>query len=550
MSHDDPAPRTEPEYLGDAATAATGATRSRRVPLLALASLGVVGVVAAGAWAALSLMSTGEQAATAVPADAVAYVSLDLDPAAEQKLEAVRIVEKFPALDEELGLDVQDDLRRWAFEEIRGDACADLDYDEDVAPWIGDRVAVAVLPPEEPDGDPVPMVALQVTDQDAASAGLDAVAACAEKNVDEREGDDVAFAFTGDYVVLAETQAVADGLVQDAAERALADEPAFTRWTEAAGDPGIVSVYVASAAAGLMGDLTDELSGGMPGTMGGMPGLFGGHGSDGQLEKMAADFEGLAGVVRFRDGAVEAEMVAGGLPSGFAGAGDAVAGLSDLPASTGAAFGFAVPEGWLQEYLEMMGELGGLPLEQMLAEGEAATGLELPEDIETLLGESVSLVVDSELDAEAVIASADPSTVPAGARVVGDPAEILPVVDKIKAAVGPDADMLHVREGDGAVAFGVSPDYVATLAGDGGLGDVASFRDVVPEADRATGVLYVDFAAGDSWVQRLVQELSRVMGGEAEPEVEANMAALDALGVSSWVDGDVQRGLFRLTTRP
>jgi len=545
MSHDEPAPRTEPEYLGDAPA---GPTRSRRVPLLALASLGVAGVVATGAWAALSLMSTGEQAATAVPANAVAYVSLDLDPSAEQKLEAIRIVEKFPALSEELGLDVQDDLRRWAFEEIRGDSCADLDYDEDVDPWIGDRVAVAVLPPAGPGGDPVPMVALQVTDQDAAASGLEAVAACAETDAGGDEGD-VAFAFTGDYVVLAETQAVADGLVEDATEGALADEAAFTRWTEAAGDPGIVSIYVASEAISLMSDLTDELGGGMPGTLGGMPGMFGGPGSTEQLEKMAADFEGLAGVVRFRDGAVEAEMAAGGLPSGFAGAGDAVVGISDLPASTGAAFGFAVPEGWLQDYLEMMGEIGGIPLEQMLAEGEAATGLELPEDIETLLGESVSLVIDSDLDAQAVIASADPSAVPAGVRVVGDPAEILPVVDKVKAAVGPDADMLHVLEGDRAVAFGLNPDYVATLAGDGGLGDVASFRDVVPEAERATGVLYVDFAAGDSWVQRLVEEFSRSMGGEAEPEVEENMGALGALGVSGWVDGDVQRGLFRLTTR-
>lgn len=544
MPHHDPAPRTE--YLGEAPT---GPTKSRRVPLLALASLGVVGVVAAGAWAALSLMSSGEQAAAAVPADAVAYLSLDLDPSAQQKLEAIRIVKKFPALDDELGLDAQDDLRRWAFEEIRGDSCTDLAYDEDVAPWIGDRVAVAVLPPEKTGGEPVPMVALQVTDQDAASSGLDAVAACAEKNAGGAEGGEVAFAFTGDYVVLAETQAVADGLVQDADEAALADEAAFTRWTEAAGDPGIVSIYVSSQAVSLMGDLTDELGGGMPGTMGGMPGMLGGPGSADELEQMAADFEGLAGVVRFRDGAVEAEMAAGGLPSGFAGAGDAVVGISDLPASTGAAFGFAVPEGWLQEYLEMMGEIGGIPLEQMLAEGEAATGLELPEDIETLLGESVSLAVDSELDAEAVIASADPSTVPAGVRVVGDPAEILPVVDKIKAAVGPDADMLHVMEGDGAVAFGVNRDYVATLAGDGGLGDIASFRDVVPEAERATGVLYVDFAAGDMWVQRLVEEFSRAMGGQAEPEVEENMAALGALGVSSWVDEDVQRGLFRLTTR-
>ena len=53
----------------------------------------------------------------------------------------------------------------------------------------------------------------------------------------------------------------------------------------------------------------------------------------------------------------------------------------------------------------------------MYAEGERATGLELPEDIETLLGDGISVSVDASADLQALTESPDPSQVPAGIRI-------------------------------------------------------------------------------------------------------------------------------------
>ena len=66
---------------------------------------------------------------------------------------------------------------------------------------------------------------------------------------------------------------------------------------------------------------------------------------------------------------------------------------------------------------------------------------------------------------------------------------------------------------------------------------------MVPEADRATGSLYVNFDAGDGWAEQLADALS-----DGDAEARSNIAPLDALGVSGWSDGDVEHGLLRLTT--
>ena len=549
MSFSDSTPAaSEPEYLG---TTPTSEQRPRRrLPLVGLAAVGVVGAVAAGGWAALNLMATGAQPASVVPSDAVAYVSLDLDPSAAQKVEAIRIIEKFPALDEELGLDAQDDLRRWAFEEMRPDTCPALDYEADVAPWIGDRVAIAVLPGRDGAAEPVPMVALQVTDAEAAAEGLDALAGCADPAGDTAGGE-VGYAFADGYVVLAETTGTAEQIAVAASDAALADDATFLRWTEEAGDPGIAMAYVAPEAVTVMaaaaGTMPEEYAD--PGS-GLVPGLgFGGPDTE-QLEKIAEDFEGLASVLRFADGAVEVELAGGWLPEDFESPDGQSTGIGALPATTGAALGFSVPDGWAEDMMESLGQLaGGMPVDDMLAEAEAATGLDLPEDVETLLGDGLSIALDSSLDASA-FESGDPAAVPVGVRVSGDPTEILPVVDKIRAAWGPGSEAMVVESGDGAVAFGTDPDYVVLLSGDGGLADEDSFRGVVPDADKASAAAYVDFDAGDAWVERIVVELAGMFpGAEGDgAEIQRNMESLDAFGVSSWVDGEVVRGVLRLST--
>ena len=128
---------------------------------------------------------------------------------------------------------------------------------------------------------------------------------------------------------------------------------------------------------------------------------------------------------------------------------------------------------------------------------------------------------------------------PVAVRIAGDTTEIRGVLDRLLALAGPAAQQVVVEESEGLVTVGVDPAYVDRVLTEGGLADQDAFTAVVPEADRATSALFVGFDAGEGW-------LARLAGDDAE--VRANLEPLDALGISSWRDGDVQHGLLRLTT--
>lgn len=559
-------PGAEPEYLGsdtppgpnDPADRGEG-RRARARWIVPAAALGLVGA-AAGGWAAAQLLGGGDDPATAVPAIAVGYVALDLDPTAAQKVEALRIAKKFPALAEQLDLGVRDDLRRWLFDERFAEVGCGLDYDTDVAPWIGDRMALAAVP--DADGAASPLLVLAVADREAAEAAVRDVEECvvaAEESVggtaDGADGTDtdgpVGVAFVGDYLLVAPTQTDADSLASAAEAAPLAEDPAFEEWMDAVGEPGVVTAYVAKDAprllAGTVSRMQEDLVDEMPGELGDGPGgAMGSFGAAPPLGAMAEesrelwkDFDGMAAVVRFADGALELEAVGRGLPGGATEATGPA--LGDLPASTAAAFTFSLVDGWFEDVADgLFGVLSaGESEEEFWAGMEAGTGLDLPDDVERLLGEGLSLSVDSSLDPGAV--SSGPGQlpiVPAALRIAGDTAEIRSVLDRVLGLAGPVAGRVVVEESDGQVTVGTDRGYVDRVLTEGGLGDREAFRAVVPEADRATSALFVGFDAAD-WATRLA-------GGDAE--ARANLEPLDALGISSWRDGDFQRGLLRLTT--
>lgn len=525
----------QPEYLGsepvrDGSTGA-GSRLGRRTGLVVGVAVATVAAVGAGAYGVTQLMSGGTSAASAVPASAIGFVSLDLDPSAAQKIEAIEIMRKFPGLRSELDISSGDDLRRAVFREIqkRGD-CQSLDYAEDVEPWIGNRVALAAIPTA---GDEVkPLVALQVSDQDEAATGIRAVQQCAG------DDGDVGIAASGDYVLISEKQADADAMATSAESAALADDEDFTTWMDRTGDSGIITMYAAKDAGRIAVDLANQTARDSEDLDPGWTGSEKGK----QLEAALEDFEGAAGVIRFEDGAVEAEFSSKGLSQGVGGAdGDRGPDVATLPGTTAAVLSVALQDGWLDEGMDSLRSLMGEELDSRLTQAEQLTGLELPEDAETLLGEGVSISVDSSLD---VAGSPDPTKVPAGIRITGDAAEITAVIDKLKAAAGPQAGMVAVRTKGDLVSVGLDESYVDKLLEEGDLGESASFNDVVPESGRASAVLFVDFDAGDGWAERLAD-----LAGAQGPRVKANLAPLDAFGVSSWEDDEqVQHGLLRLTT--
>lgn len=500
MSDQQP-PVPEPEHVEGGAAPRPG-RRVRRPAVLTAAAVAVAGVVGVGGWAAASLMSTGDQPAEVVPAEAVGYLSIDLDPSAAQKVEAVGLLQKFPALRGQLDASARDDLRRWAFEQVSKDgACAGVDYDADVEPWIGDRLAVAAVPSENPEAEPFPLMVVQVTDADAAEAGIEKLAAC-------HDHGDLGLAVVGEYALVSDTQAHADDVAGSVGRASLAEDADYRRWTERAGEPGIASVYLAPVAAAHLSDVRDRMARGLPGT----PDL------GRQLERLSGDFEGMAGSIRIDDGALEAELVGEGIPDGLLGAGGAGE-VAELPAGTAVALGVSLTEGWTDS----------LP---------ATAGLPFSDGLAQLLGDGFAVAVDGAADPGAV--AQHPTRVPAGLRISGDPGRISEALDLFRPWLGTTGRDLVVEEGDGAVAVGLDREVVTGLVDAGDLGAEPVFPDVVPELDRAGAALFVDLDTLAGWAaEKRGVDRERV----------ANLEPLRALGLTVSGDGDGdERVLLRLTT--
>ena len=531
-----------PEYLdasGPATTAPDDTTSDNRKRLIALGALVAGGaVVAGGAWAATSFFATGSQPAEALPGSTVAYLSVDLDPSGGQKIEAIRTLRKFPAFNDQIDLETDDDLRERFFEEITSSGeCEGLDFAEDVKPWLGSRAAAAAVDLGE--DSPAAVGVVQVSD---AGKAEDGVAKLVDTCGSGEDGDVGGWVVEGDWMVVAETEEIAQQVVDAREGGSLADDEAFGTWTDEAGDDGFMSVYVAKAATKYLDDF-----GGMGPMLGGLPDAPDDAGSGAvpeELQQMIDDFDGMAATVRFDDGAVEVEYAVSNYQADMTKYVDGDEGVSmvdGLPTDTVAAFGFSLEEGWAQAVLDYFKST--LPdeadsMDEAVQQMEDETGLAFPEDVETLLGEGVTVSLGSGIDPDA-ISNGGPGEVPVGIKIKGDADEIQAVLDKLAAQAGPEmAEFMKVSEGDGYAVIALKDDYRSALESEGDLGDSDDYGKVV-EDDEAQSVLYVNFDADDNWLVRVTEDM---------PEASENLEPLSAFGVSAWADEDVLHGLFKLTT--
>ena len=545
-------PTGGPEYLEGSGPTQAAPGNDNRKRLIAVGAIVAGGaVVAGGAWAATSFFATGAQPAEALPASTVAYASVDLDPSGGQKIEAIRTLRKFPAFTDEIDLQADDDLRERLFEEVlKSSACEGIDFADDVEPWLGSRAAMAAVDLGE--DEPVPVGVIQVTD---AGKAEDGVAKLVETCGAETDGDAGGWVVAGDWMIVAETAETAQQVVDAADGSTLAGDAAFEQWTGEAGDDGFMSVYVSKRVTKYL----DDLGGMGPMGMMGLPaspmvedGAMAdedGTTSDSEqvpegLQQMIDDFDGMAATVRFDDGAVEVEYAVSNYQPDMTKFIDSTNGadmVAGLPEDTVAAFGMSLEEGWagaLLDYLERALPEESATIDEQLAQLESQTGLALPEDLETLLGEGVTVSLGSGLDPDAV-ANGGPGEVPMGIRIDGDADEIQAVLDKIAAQAGPEmAELMQVTEGDGYAVLALQDGYRGQLEDGGSLGDSAAYSEVV-ESEKAQTVLFVNFDTDDDWLVRLTGDT---------PEVSDNVEPLSALGVSGWVDGDVVHGLVKVTT--
>jgi hypothetical protein len=528
---------------------------------------GVVGLAAVGvgAWAAVSFFATGPQPAEALPDGTLAYLSVDLDPSGGQKIEALRTLNKFPAFEDEVGIDTDDDIREALFDEIQGELdCDGLDFEDDVEPWLGDRAAVAAV---DSGGDtPDPVFVLQVKDAEAAEKGLDAFKDCAG----EEEGG---WSIDGDWAVIAQTDKIAEQVSDDAAKASLADDEDFQKWVGEAGDSGIVTMYAGPALGDYLAENAENLFGFPLGALTGM-GMTsdcaaGSVGSDGEtfeydceppapgagasddslitdeLEQKMKDFKGMAGVLRFDDGSVELEFASDGDVAGSNLLASDAGGdtISSLPEDTAAAIGIGFSEGWFRDLLEIYAPYmgGGEDLDSMLDDIEADTGLVLPDDIETLFGDSAALALGADFDPEALFESSDGSDVPVALKVDGDPEEIEAVLEKLRDQFPSEETLVLDSDAEGdTIVIGPNEDFRKEVLDKAGLGDNDVFKDVVREVDDAAVVLFVN-------VNQLEDLIEEGMG-EFDQDFVDNVKPISGFGISGYVDDDVAHSIMRLTT--
>jgi hypothetical protein len=449
-------------------------------------------VVLVGAGAALGvnhyLGGGGQQPEDVLPANAAAVVKVDLDPSLSQKAALFRLSRAFPTLKTRGRDSIKDDLLRPLFTD------ASMSYDNDVKPWLGDRAAVAAVPDGSPDGF-APVAAVQFTDRGKANKTLLAASTRAAPT-----GNGFFFAFSGDYAIIANTQAEADRYAKTSTH--LSDNAAYTKAVAAlAGDQIAVAwadlqrVYdgyplAARKAHPFFGDVKTAPTGAF---------VVGAHAGSNYLEVQgkAVDVnEGLAQLGAQQLGRVKTASLVGTFPSDTVAAVE-VTGLGDVVSKAFAA------------------------LPPPVKDAANGLGLKLPGDLAAIVGTDTAIGLTGDLTAPTVIAhvrTPNPAAA-AGAltrlqRKLGSDAPWCPC----------DASPLTVRRD--ATGYVITTDAHAKTTGS--LGKTASFLRAVPDAKSAGLVVYVNVAA-------------------LPPELMRGAQGLDAIGMTA--NGATGEFRLRLTTR-
>lgn len=493
-------------------------------------TIGVVGVVAAAlvvgagvfAWAKLS--GGGPQPSEAIPSDAVAYMRLDLDPSAEQKLNAVSLLQKWPGFEDVTGIsDDEDDLRKVFVDKfLSTDECG-VDYEDDIEPWVGHRLGFAVVPGEDA---PAPLAAVQVTDEAEAEAGVEKLEECLddEFGMSPMSGssygqsapaadEPLGVAFSGEYMLLAENQDLADEYAADAEQESLASSEQFGDDMDALGDEGLASLWYDANA---MIDMAEEM---------GAP-------ADAIESLKSQDLGSGAAAIRAGDDYLE---LASASTSGVGAAGEPSR-VDELPASTLAAVSISGGQALVDRFWSQLEDMSRFdPSTGTMLEGmETESGLSMPDDLGTLLGDQAMLALDGEgLDPQAMPQQV--SDLNAGIRLTGDPDEIRSVLDKLGGTAQSALDQLVVEDTDDGVVIASNDGYASTLTeGGGDLGDDEKFTTAVPEADDAVNVVYVDLDR--------IGTLAAAMGEDIDP-----IGPMEAFGLSTYEEGDHTHMSARLT---
>ena len=462
----------------------------------------IVGAVAAVAVASTAIALAGflggggAQPEDVIPSDALAFAKIDLDPAAGQKVAVFRLAKRFPSTGDKVQDEdgVKDQLLSALFE-----GNDEVDYDTDIAPWIGDRVGVAAVP--SGGDEPGVLAAIAYTDRDGAEAAM-------RRLQDSDEDGETFFAFSdkADYVLLGDTQATVDAAAGTA--QVLADAPAWTDAMKALDGDQIVTAW---ADLGAVWDAVPEEQQQQAAEQFGLDGGFDLDGTVVLGARAASNYVEVVGRTL--------DLKAPELGSAAIGTGEGSNMAGNLPADTIAAMSITNLGAGLADLFDTVyAEAGDDPYG--IIAGAEDFGVSLPDDLRTLLGEQTLAAVLGEEDFGLRARTRD---VDAAYRTAEDLA---------RRVLGDDPSS-GLRRLDDGIAVGSTPEALEAISGsDGGLGKSEVFTTAVPDADRAGAVVYVDIA-------RAIEVSGEDLGEDAQ-----DAAALQSFGLTS--SGDRSDGAFRM----
>jgi len=493
------------ESGGPAAPAGPPArSRGGRRGLTVVAGAGAAALVAAGgayAWALVG--GGGDQAEDHLPATAVSVVRVDLNPSASQKLDAVRFFEKFPEARKEF--DAQGgDLRKLLYTKLT-DGYEGAPAWSEVEGWLGDRMALAAVPDPADKATAVPVLTFAVTDEAQARTGL------------AKLPDDSGFVVRDGWAIVSDSQPHAQAVADGVDDRPLSQDPSFRGDVDALGDAGIVRAWFDGRRSGpLIEKLTR--SRGVPRSTTGWESLEKAHG---------------AFALRFTGGTMELAGRMDGVEGADAASG--ASGVADLPESSLAAVGSggtgaAVTRQWstLMKQLEQTGT-DREEIDTQIDEFEDQTGLELPGDLATLLGQRLAVALGKP--------GAD--DVPAvGARVWSQSPDLAAALGKVDALLEPTDGAIVREDAPGGYVLASSRQQADALAAGGKLGSDPRFTAAVPDP-AAPSVGFVDVAG-----------ILAAYGEDLPAESRAWLDPLASVGMSAAPTGPTGvRFELRVTTR-
>ncbi|GAA3134641.1 hypothetical protein GCM10020001_066590 [Nonomuraea salmonea] len=434
-------------------------------------------------WAVGALGGGGTQPSDVLPADAIAYARLDLDPAANQKVALFQLAGKFTATKDSF---TGDDPRKALFDLLNEDGDSKIDFAKDVDPWLGSRVGFAAMPSGKTQPDFA--VAIQITDEEAAKAGIAKI----------MENDKYGIAFRDDYALVTPTQDLATKYAQ--AEGSLSDNAGFSEDMGALGEQGVLSFWAS------MGGLIELAKKEVPANQAAV------------LDQVKdARF---AGALRFDSAYVELAGVVRGA-KGMAPEGDLPkANIGTLPATTAGAVSISgldqvLTKQWA-EIEKQASATGGAQVAQMLQQVKTQFGLSLPGDLATVVGKNFTVAVDSE--------GLDTNQIKGGVRVATDAAKAQAIVDKVLNAMsqnGQPAPQVAKVAGDGVFTLATSQDYAKKLAEEGTLGESETFQTAIPNAGDANYAIFVD-----------LDKVEKLYLASMQGDDKANAEVLRAVGLS------------------